>query len=644
LKVQKNFTTLIFQRGSSRPPGRFENMDSLRAKKPRARPRKSSSRHGSGTSPGDGRGHDRTFPLLVIAENENFASILNEIVSQKGLDAHNVPLSGFSPEKLRRNKSAAVVHCRSYHGLARKVVSSLRDMHSDLPILVIVDGGPETGEQKERFYRSGATLCISESAGREAISESIGLLIRFAGNLGRMAWLEESLKDRNLELASLRRDMDASQFQLAKRVQEQITVYRAARAMLSVFDFDDLANEIVRLATIELEAEVGSLMLIEGEDLVVRALYGEVPGEDPIMGRKQKVGEGISGWVAREGKPILIRDIEQHERFKERGGVRYKTKSCVSCPIIARGRIRGVINITNKKNGEYFTEEDLRLLRTMGMTAAIALDNFELVEQIRRSETMSSIGELATRMAHEIRNPLHAIKMNIQILAKKFPMDEDDREYYDILLGEIDRLENIVKEVLTFARQEKLNLAPCDLRKLIDKMLAMFKNLFDEKNVELEYEPAPDMPLIYVDEAKIEQVLMNLIVNALEAMPDGGKISITMGVVTPFVYPRSHYGEEFYDAPGDQNRYAVITVADNGPGIDREHWDKIFNPFFTTKTDGTGLGLSTTRKNIEAHGGKISFDTEKNIGTTFKIELPIIEDTYRNDLSGDPCRKHEEIR
>ncbi len=621
-------------------------MKPMNAKTPRSRPRKGSSRPRSSGDSEEARVYDKNFPLLIIAEDEKFSSFLNEISSEKGFETYTILLSGFSPEKLRRNKSAAVVDCRSYHGVARKVVGQLRDMYPDLPLLAVVGDGSGTDEQKERFYRAGASLCISESAGTEAISESIGLLLRTSRNLARMAWLEENLKDRNLELASLRRDMDASQLQLTKRVQEQITVYRAARAMLSVFDFDDLANEIVRLATIELEAEVGSLMLIEGEDLVVRALYGEVPGEDPIMGRRQKVGEGISGWVAREGKPILIKDIEQHDGFRERGGVRYKTKSCVSCPIIARGRIRGVINITNKKSGEYFAEDDLRLLRTMGMTAAIALDNFELVEQIRRSETMSSIGELATRMAHEIRNPLHAIKMNIQILAKKYPMGEDDREYYDILLGEIERLENLVKEVLTFARQEKLSLVRCDLGRLIDKTLAVLKNLFEEKGVKLEYESSPEMPLVHLDEAKIEQAMMNLLVNALEAMSGQGKITISTGVVTPFMYPHSHYGEELYDIPGDQNRYAVITVSDNGPGIDREHWDKIFNPFFTTKADGTGLGLSTTRKNIEAHGGKITFETEPNEGTVFKIELPIIEDS-RGDVGRDAAKmgkKHEEVQ
>jgi len=568
------------------------------------------------------------LPLLVLSSDEGFGSKIRDLASSFDSEIRLVPLAGFGPAEVERKNAAAIVDCRSYFGVAQQVVKNLHETHRELPILVIIADKEQKEKQKDLLYGAGASICLYEETGMEILQEGIHFLLRIVEMSRRAALLDETLQTRNEEIANLRREMEASKLQLVKRVQEQITVYRASRAMLSVFDFDDLANDIVRLATIELDAEVGSLMLIEGEDLVVRALHGQVPGEAPIMGRRQKVGEGISGWVAREGRPLLITDFEQHEQFRERGGVRYKTKSCISCPLITRGRIRGVINITNKKGGGHFTDDDLRLLRTLAMTAAVALDNFELVEQIKRSETMSSIGELAARMAHEIRNPLHAIKMTIQILGKKFTLDE---EYYGIILGEIERLENLVREVLSFVRKDTLKLTGCDLSEVVDHTLAVLKSLLDQKGVKVMFDRMPEMTMTKVDEAKIEQAVMNIIVNAAEAMPKGGELQISTGIVTPFIYPRSQYGEKIANVPRDQRRHAVIVIRDNGIGIDRKYYDKVFQPFFTTKIDGTGLGLSTTRKIIEAHGGKIIFESEVNVGTSFKIELPIIEETSNTE-------------
>jgi len=136
-----------------------------------------------------------------------------------------------------------------------------------------------------------------------------------------------------------------------------------------------------------------------------------------------------------------------------------------------------------------------------------------------------------------------------------------------------------------------------------------------------------------VDEDKIQQTLINLIVNSVEAMPEGGDLYIATGVVIPFIYPKSHYGEKITDTPDVQHhQYAVISIRDTGAGIDRDKQDKIFNPFFTTKIDGTGLGLSTTRKIIEAHGGNIHFESRPDKGTTFRIELPIPENSDNLDI------------
>jgi len=568
-------------------------------------------------------GKVRESRLLVISSDEGFCGRVRKLVAQSGEEAEALPLAGVSPAALKNRRAAAIVDCRSLGGVAQSVVEKLRKSDKTMPILAVIKhDGRDICDQ---MYGCGATLCISEDVGETAFEQMITALARMRESQQKIARLSEMVHHKSKELRETLKDLDGYKLQLTKRVQEQITVYRASRAMLSVFNFDALANEIVELATRELGAEVGSLMLIDGDQLVVRALSGHVPGEDVILGRRQRVGEGISGWVAREGKPLLITDIDKHPTFNERGGVRYKTKSCVSCPIIARGRIRGVVNITNKKGGGHFIEDDLRLLRTLAMTAAVALDNFELIDQIKRAETMSSIGELATRMAHEIRNPLHAIKMTIQILEKKFHLEESDQEYYDIVIGEIERLEALVREVLYFAKQDKLELTQCDVTAVLERILSVFKGEFEERQIQISTSWDEALPLILADERKLEQALMNLVVNGIEAMKPGGRLRLFTRLVTPFLVPLSQYGEEINEEPEGQVSYIHITVSDDGVGIEKNFANRIFTPFFTTKVQGTGLGLSTTRKIVEAHGGKLTYESEPGVGATFRVELPLKE-------------------
>lgn len=566
----------------------------------------------------------RKQPLvLVISSDKSFVDRIGEFVQRSGGISEIFPLAGLRSAYLKEKISCAVIDSRHMGGMAQTVIEKLHSADALMPILAITE--KDSRDISDKLYGAGATICLPENVDDLTLDNMVKSLYRLRQTYSQYEHLQDILKEKKSKLKTLKSELEETRIALAKRVQEQITLYRASRAMLSVFDFEALAREIIELATRELRAEVGSLMLIEGEYLVVKALAGHVPGEDEILGRRQKIGEGISGWVAREGKPLLITDIDKHEMFRERGGVRYKTKSCVSSPIIARGRIRGVINITNKKGEGYFTEDDLRLLRTLAMTAAIALDNFELIEQIKRSETMSSIGELATRMAHEIRNPLHAIKMTIQILEKKFTFHESDREYFDILIGEIERLEALVKEVLSFARKDQLEMKKCDLNALMERALAVFKGVIEEKNITVEISWDKELPLVEVDEKKIEQAVMNLVVNAIEAMKPGGRLKVGSKLSKLFAIPLSQYGEEIQETPRVNTKFAVLSISDNGIGIEKHFSDKIFTPFFTTKVHGTGLGLSTTRKIVEAHGGRLTFTSTPQVGTTFFIELPIKE-------------------
>jgi len=227
-------------------------------------------------------------------------------------------------------------------------------------------------------------------------------------------------------------------------------------------------------------------------------------------------------------------------------------------------------------------------------------------ERLVRSERAAAVGTVAAGVAHEIRNPLTSVRLNIQMLRESLergaPFSEKDREALGVLLGEIDRIEIAIDELLTFARPSPPELAPVDIRELIEATTGLFERQIRHAGVELEREIEPGLPAVGADARKLRQVLVNLILNALGAMPGGGRLTIRVA--------RS----------GDAARI-VLEVADTGGGIPDEIAARVFEPFVTTKPGGSGLGLAVTKQIVEAHNGEIDFRTGAS-GTTFRVSLP----------------------
>jgi signal transduction histidine kinase len=217
-----------------------------------------------------------------------------------------------------------------------------------------------------------------------------------------------------------------------------------------------------------------------------------------------------------------------------------------------------------------------------------------MLAEVRRSERLVVMGQMAAGVAHEIRNPLSSMKMTVQMLRER---SEADRESFDLLLREIERLELTAAELVGMS--QPLRKEPVRLDRVVDEVLELMRRRLEHLGIRVErrYSSAPDVP---VDVARFKRCVMNLLLNGAQAMPAGG--GLTVGV-----------------APRDGR--VRLAVTDQGPGIPPEVRERIFEPFVTTKLDGVGLGLALTRRIVEDHGGSIGFDAG-GTGTTFWIELP----------------------
>ena len=235
-------------------------------------------------------------------------------------------------------------------------------------------------------------------------------------------------------------------------------------------------------------------------------------------------------------------------------------------------------------------------------------------ELIQRADRMASIGELASGIAHEIRNPLAGIQGAIQIMAEGFPKEDPRTQVTDEIQKQIYKLERLVKDLLNFAKPVPKNYLPTDINQLVDKVLSFFMTQRGKsEDFKIEKRFVSSLPKTMIDPSSMEQAFLNIILNAQKAMPKGG----TFTVSTVALPQRKDDGKEVQEVQ--------IVFEDTGVGITGENLPKIFNPFFSTRSDGTGLGLSITKNIVEQQGGKIEVESQVNVGTKFIITLPAMK-------------------
>ena len=378
----------------------------------------------------------------------------------------------------------------------------------------------------------------------------------------------------------------------------------------STLNLDDTLKVITREAAQLMNARVCSLLLLNeaGTELELHACHGGGPAyrEKPPV----HVDESLVGAVIRRRKPMQEENVQSSGRYHH--GLIAQAEglvSLVSLPLTFSQRAIGVLNVYTGHT-HTFSDEEVRILTALADSSAVAIEKARLYErvvdveeQLRRSEQLSVIGLLSAEVAHEIRNPLTVMKMLYHSLDLEFAPGDPRAEDVKIMGEKMDHLNRIVDQILDFARRSAPELAEVSVNRLIDDLGLLTRHKLKAANIRLERLLDPDLPLIQADATQLEQAFLNLTLNAVEAMSEGGQLKITTLA---------------------QKQGIEIRFQDNGPGMDAARQRAAFSSWFTTgKEKGTGLGLAIVARVVDAHGGRVEIESEPGAGTTFRLHLPL---------------------
>jgi signal transduction histidine kinase len=365
--------------------------------------------------------------------------------------------------------------------------------------------------------------------------------------------------------------------------------------------------------------EKGGYVLQESRNIKMASQTPLLPKGDPLPCYLQKTGEIIVREELIKGVnlPELKSVIEQMGLLGAE----------VSIPLILKGQLTGMINLSQKFDKDIYYHEDIELLSTLANQTTIAIENANLYEDLkksksymRRADRLASLGTLTAGLAHEIRNPLVAIKTFTQLLPERLEDEEFRSHFLNIASSEVDRISSLITELLEFARPSDPKMEFEDINSILDGMILLVSTETKKKQINILKNYITNLPPIKIDREQIKQVFLNFLLNSIEATPERGEMTVkTRSFLKPGGEP-----------------YIQIEFTDNGRGIPAEHLEDIFTPFFTTKDKGSGLGLSISHQIVQDHRGYIDVESELNKGTSFFINLPLNQEY--------PKRRSEDLR
>jgi signal transduction histidine kinase/DNA-binding response OmpR family regulator len=419
-------------------------------------------------------------------------------------------------------------------------------------------------------------------------------LLARVGAMLRIRQMERELRQRNRELATL----NALNQHVASSLNSERILASAMRGIREISN-----------------AQAGFLVLIDPES------GKRVLSQHFILGNKEAIKIGPTLYrtvdhVLNTGKPLLVNDLSSDPRFSHAGDGSIRSALCV--PLVVKDEIMGAIQVVNRL-GAPFRLNDQALLLSIAASVAAAIENARLYQEVAdfarelersqaqliQAEKMAAVGRLAASIAHEINNPLQAIHNSLHLTLRPTLPEEKKNRYLAMAQEEVERLIDIVRRLLEFYRPSRGRRAVAEVNGVISNVLALSNKRLQHGRVKVLTQLDPELPLVRVVPDQLAQVFLNIVINAVEAMPDGGELTICTA--------------------GSDDGQVAITFSDNGPGMDNETRANIFEPFFTTKRTGTGLGLAISYGIIERHGGRIAVDSTPGKGSTFAVWLPVAQ-------------------
>jgi two-component system NtrC family sensor kinase len=404
-------------------------------------------------------------------------------------------------------------------------------------------------------------------------------------------------------------------YQEAQQRSEDLAVLNEiTRAVTSSLELDHVLTTSLHSIRQILHVEAGSLIVLDAEsgDLHFR---NTLPALEHWMRRDAaQAGGGIIGAVTTQREPLIIKD-GQHLRM---AGVELSLRNLLAVPLIVKSRVQGVIVVINRSDGA-FTSDDLELLQFLAGAVAVAAENAQLYgeladfarelersqAQLIQAEKLAATGRLAASLAHEINNPLQSIHNCLHLVINR-PLADDKKKYYlGLAQTEVERLITLVQRTLEFYRPSQGRVSATSVNHLIENVLALSSKRLEHGKVQVRAQLQADLPLIVVVPDQLTQVLLNLLINAVEAMPTGGTLTITSAL---------------------RDSWLLVEVQDTGAGFTSDEAARLFEPFYTTKTEGTGLGLAVSYGIIQQHGGRIEVSSTPGQGARFTVLLPLQRD------------------
>ena len=414
--------------------------------------------------------------------------------------------------------------------------------------------------------------------------------------------------------ANLRRQAEARLLKDQQRYQR--TLQLAARGMTQVRHTGRLSQLITRLISRTVGITHASLFLWNQE----RQCYSLRASHGPKR-------LSLQSWYGLESSHPLIAWLQVHQRILLWDELASKPDSLVfqelehlSGELIVPGmierRLLGFLVLGTKRSGDHYSADDLHAFNVLGHQAAMALENAISYEELLKAndqikaaserlllqERLVAAGQFAAGMAHEIKNPLSSIKTFAQFLPEKYDDPAFRERFFRIVQNEIDRINNLVEDLLDFAKPAPLELQPVQLSDTIGDIVLLLSDKCLKQKVEVRTRLDLNGSTIYADPQQLKQVLLNLCLNSLEAMPRGGQLKVSSEL---------------------SNRFVKLRIDDTGCGIVPENLAHVWDPFFTTKERGMGLGMAIVKSAVERHGGQISISSSPGKGTTVEIALPL---------------------
>jgi signal transduction histidine kinase len=483
---------------------------------------------------------------------------------------------------------------------------------------VATTGKPlRTGDvRKERHYISINAKVRSEMAVPvEMRGQVVGLLNVDSKNVDAFSATDEArLVDMASEAAQwLELAWEVDQLRLKSR--QLTSLVDIAQLIISETNLDEILEQITVQTSRLMKTSICSVFLLndDGSELVLRACQG---GSALYRAKPNlRTEDSLLGSVVFRRKPVAIVDVVKEKGYIQTDIARKeRLVSMLAVPLIFAEKALGVLAVYTQQRHR-FSNEEIKVLTTLGDLSAVAIEKgrllarvVEMEEKLRASERLSALGLLAAEIAHEIRNPLTVVQMLFHALVETLPLDATSQRDAELIGEKMRQMNRILDQVLSFARSSEPTKESVSAQQLIDDVFLLTRHKLQQQGIEFRSTVAEDLPLLRADRAQLEQVLLNLILNAADAMPEGGTLRLSAAL------------EELDGEP-----HLALAVRDNGQGMSADQIANLFAPFLTYKDSGTGIGLAIVKKIMENHQSKVQVESKVGQGTKFKLLFPMTD-------------------